>query len=931
MRRGSLPARLAQRMLPTTAMFRPWVADSGSSTTQGGRQRVAQQGTRRGSLPARLAQRMLPTTAMVRPGWPSAGRPAGDAAGLFASALGPAHAPDDSNGPPRLADSGSSSRGRGSALCLRPCPSACSRRQQWSAQAGRQRVVQQGTRRRSLPAPLPQRMLPTTAMVRPGGPTAGRPAGDAAVLFACALAPAHAPDDSNGPPRLADSGSSSRGRGGALCLRPCPSACSRRQPWSAQAGRQRVVQQGTRRRSLPAPLPQRMLPTTAMVRPGGPTAGRPAGDAAALFACALAPAHAPDDSNGPPRLADSGSSSRGRGGALCLRPCPSACSRRQQWSAQGGRQRVVQQGTRQCSLPAPLPQRMLPTTAMVRPGGPTAGRPAGDAAALFACALAPAHAPDDSNGPPRLADSGSSSRGRGGALCLRPCPSACSRRQPWSAQGGRQRVVQQGTRQCSLPAPLPQRMLPTTAMVRPGWPTAGRPAGDAVALFAGALAPAHAPDDSHGPPRVADSGSPSRGRDGALCQCAWPSACSRRQQWSAQGGRQRVVQQGTRQCSLPAPLPQRMLPTTAMVRPGWPTAGRPAGDAVALFAGALAPAHAPDDSHGPPRVADSGSPSRGRDGALCQCAWPSACSRRQQWSAQAGRQRVVQQRTRRRSLPALLAKRMLPTTDTLRPGWPTAGRPAMDAVVLFACALGPAHAPDDSHGPPRLADSGSSSRARGGVLWLCAWLAQHALDACHGSPRTADACQRYARAWHERHAGTWRSMFHRSASRARRQLLGEAGPVEVSVCLRSTCEQQTIRILCHLDSEVPIMPASKPRSKHVFGDMRCRRDVVEQPRQGRVVGLGGSFPQPLHPTPSMAAVNLSYVVSEHKDLQATAMALDSGGQYAVLAGRRYIALVNLDSPDITVKKSVRQSKFEVSTAEWNPHLADAFLLAVMRA
>ncbi|KAL1440020.1 hypothetical protein MTO96_009842 [Rhipicephalus appendiculatus] len=53
----------------------------------------------------------------------------------------------------------------------------------------------------------------------------------------------------------------------------------------------------------------------------------------------------------------------------------------------------------------------------------------------------------------------------------------------------------------------------------------------------------------------------------------------------------------------------------------------------------------------------------------------------------------------------------------------------------------------------------------------------------------------------------------------------------------------------------------------------------------------------------MAAVNLSYVVSEHKDLQATAMALDSDGQYAVLAGRRYVALVNLDSPDVTVKKN----------------------------
>lgn len=77
----------------------------------------------------------------------------------------------------------------------------------------------------------------------------------------------------------------------------------------------------------------------------------------------------------------------------------------------------------------------------------------------------------------------------------------------------------------------------------------------------------------------------------------------------------------------------------------------------------------------------------------------------------------------------------------------------------------------------------------------------------------------------------------------------------------------------------------------------------------------------------MATVQLCSVVSEHKDLQATAMALDSDGQYAVLAGRRYVAVLNLESPGATIKKSVRQSKFEVSTAEWNPHLADTFLLA----
>ncbi|XP_077503120.1 WD repeat domain 59 isoform X2 [Amblyomma americanum] len=136
-------------------------------------------------------------------------------------------------------------------------------------------------------------------------------------------------------------------------------------------------------------------------------------------------------------------------------------------------------------------------------------------------------------------------------------------------------------------------------------------------------------------------------------------------------------------------------------------------------------------------------------------------------------------------------------------------------------------------------------------------------------------------------------------------------------------------------SKALVMPVSR---RVMFGVKYCSREVVEQPRIRRRRGcccggdggnrplLGESLPQPQQ-TLTMEAVNLTYVVSEHKDLQATAMALDSDGQYAVLAGRRYIALVNLDSPDTTVKKSVRQSKFEVSTAEWNPHLADTFLLA----
>ncbi|KAL3280859.1 hypothetical protein HHI36_004087 [Cryptolaemus montrouzieri] len=61
-----------------------------------------------------------------------------------------------------------------------------------------------------------------------------------------------------------------------------------------------------------------------------------------------------------------------------------------------------------------------------------------------------------------------------------------------------------------------------------------------------------------------------------------------------------------------------------------------------------------------------------------------------------------------------------------------------------------------------------------------------------------------------------------------------------------------------------------------------------------------------------------YVALEGKDLQANAMAVDITGTYVMLAGRRYIAIRNLDEECEIVQKFPRQSKYDVGAAEWNP-------------
>ncbi|KAK4879789.1 hypothetical protein RN001_007935 [Aquatica leii] len=62
-----------------------------------------------------------------------------------------------------------------------------------------------------------------------------------------------------------------------------------------------------------------------------------------------------------------------------------------------------------------------------------------------------------------------------------------------------------------------------------------------------------------------------------------------------------------------------------------------------------------------------------------------------------------------------------------------------------------------------------------------------------------------------------------------------------------------------------------------------------------------------------------FTALEHRELQASAMAVDSTGTFVLLAGRRYIAVRNLDDTDFeNIRKFPRQSKYDVNTAEWNP-------------
>ncbi|XP_069386399.1 GATOR2 complex protein WDR59 isoform X2 [Paralichthys olivaceus] len=69
------------------------------------------------------------------------------------------------------------------------------------------------------------------------------------------------------------------------------------------------------------------------------------------------------------------------------------------------------------------------------------------------------------------------------------------------------------------------------------------------------------------------------------------------------------------------------------------------------------------------------------------------------------------------------------------------------------------------------------------------------------------------------------------------------------------------------------------------------------------------------------------VVVEFRDAQATAMSVDCLGSHAVLSGRRFLYMVNLEAPSELPRKIGRQSKWDVGTVQWNPHKSESHLFA----
>uniref|UniRef100_A0A8C9SH36 WD repeat domain 59 n=1 Tax=Scleropages formosus TaxID=113540 RepID=A0A8C9SH36_SCLFO len=57
------------------------------------------------------------------------------------------------------------------------------------------------------------------------------------------------------------------------------------------------------------------------------------------------------------------------------------------------------------------------------------------------------------------------------------------------------------------------------------------------------------------------------------------------------------------------------------------------------------------------------------------------------------------------------------------------------------------------------------------------------------------------------------------------------------------------------------------------------------------------------------------------------MSVDSLGRHAVLSGRRFLYVVNLETPSEALRKIARQSKWDVGTVQWNPHESGAHLFA----
>ena len=72
------------------------------------------------------------------------------------------------------------------------------------------------------------------------------------------------------------------------------------------------------------------------------------------------------------------------------------------------------------------------------------------------------------------------------------------------------------------------------------------------------------------------------------------------------------------------------------------------------------------------------------------------------------------------------------------------------------------------------------------------------------------------------------------------------------------------------------------------------------------------------------------VSADYKEIQATAMGLSvyDNGQFALLGGRKSLALINLSDPKTIVNKVSRNvGKWEISSVQWAPVVPDRIALA----
>ncbi|GAU96775.1 hypothetical protein RvY_08166-2 [Ramazzottius varieornatus] len=70
------------------------------------------------------------------------------------------------------------------------------------------------------------------------------------------------------------------------------------------------------------------------------------------------------------------------------------------------------------------------------------------------------------------------------------------------------------------------------------------------------------------------------------------------------------------------------------------------------------------------------------------------------------------------------------------------------------------------------------------------------------------------------------------------------------------------------------------------------------------------------------------VVCELRDVKATAAAIDFSGRFLLLSGRLATSIIDLNNPQVVVKKILRKSRWEVGVAAWNFHYDYRHLIAI---